>query len=257
MSLRELTLEGEVDKVAVAIERLRAFEPKDGYYLAFSGGKDSIVILDLAKEAGVKFDAHYHVTQLDPPELVRFIKTFPDVEWDMPSESPWALFRRKGFLPTRVARYCCEVLKERGGADRIVVTGVRALESARRSKRRMMEPCLRDKRKTFLNPIIDWSGDEVWQYIRERELPYCSLYDEGFERLGCVLCPTALSRMSREAERWPKIAAQWRRVAYDIVAAKSPDDVRHKFKDGDEYFEWWMSGAGLPNDNQLEMGVYE
>lgn len=65
------------DKVEVAIERLRAFEPLEGYHLAFSGGKDSVVIKALADMAGVKYDAHYSVSSVDPPELVQFVKKFP------------------------------------------------------------------------------------------------------------------------------------------------------------------------------------
>lgn len=85
MSLIEYDLFGQKrDKVQTAIDRLRAFEPKDGYFLAFSGGKDSQCIYHLAKMAGVKFDAHYHVTSVDPPELVQFIKAqYPDVHRDM------------------------------------------------------------------------------------------------------------------------------------------------------------------------------
>lgn len=72
--LIENTLFGVRDKVKIAIDRLQAFEPPEGYYLAFSGGKDSQCIYHLAKEAGVKFDAHYNLTTADPPELVWFIK---------------------------------------------------------------------------------------------------------------------------------------------------------------------------------------
>ena len=57
--LIEHTLLGVVDKVENAIEVLRTFEPREGYYLAFSGGKDSIVIKALCDLAGVKYDAHY------------------------------------------------------------------------------------------------------------------------------------------------------------------------------------------------------
>jgi phosphoadenosine phosphosulfate reductase len=77
-------------KVQNAIGILKQFEPEDGYYLAFSGGKDSICIYQLAKMAGVKFDSHYNLTTVDPPEVVRFIKTeYPDVEIHRPKESMW------------------------------------------------------------------------------------------------------------------------------------------------------------------------
>lgn len=80
----------EYDKVKVAIARLREFEPPEGYYLAFSGGKDSVVIYDLAVKAGVRFDAHYNLTTVDPPELVKFIKQqYPEVERHRPKENMW------------------------------------------------------------------------------------------------------------------------------------------------------------------------
>lgn len=70
MLIENTLTDGEIDKVAIAIERIKRHEPPDGYYVAFSGGKDSSVILDLVQKAGVKYDAHYNVTTLDPPELV-------------------------------------------------------------------------------------------------------------------------------------------------------------------------------------------
>jgi phosphoadenosine phosphosulfate reductase len=129
------------DKVQIAIERLRAFEPEDGYYLAFSGGKDSQCIYHLAEMAGVKFDAHYRITSVDPPELVRFIKTqYPDVHLDYPRDKDgkvitmWNLIPRKLMPPTRLVRYCCAELKETGGKGRVTVTGVRWDESVNRKK---------------------------------------------------------------------------------------------------------------------------
>ena len=84
----KLSTDGELlDKVQLAIKRLKAFEPPEGYYLAFSGGKDSQAVYHLAKMAGVKFDAHYCVTSVDPPELVKFIKThYPDVSREIPHD---------------------------------------------------------------------------------------------------------------------------------------------------------------------------
>lgn len=109
MALVEYDLFGQKrDKVQTAIDRLRTFEPKDGYFLAFSGGKDSQCIYHLAKMAGVKFDAHYQVTSVDPPELVQFIKAqYPDVHRDIPHDKDgnpvtmWSLIAQHTIPPTR------------------------------------------------------------------------------------------------------------------------------------------------------------
>ena len=85
MSLVEYRIDGVYDKEQHAIETLQAFCPEEGYYVAFSGGKDSVCIKALCDLAGVKYDAHYRVTSIDPPELVQFIKrAYPDVAFDKP-----------------------------------------------------------------------------------------------------------------------------------------------------------------------------
>lgn len=138
----QMDIEGKIaDKIETAIRRLQAFEPEEGYYVAFSGGKDSQCIYHLCKAAGVKFDAHYNVTSVDPPELIYFIREhYPDVIWDVPHDkdgkriSMWSLIKNHAMPPTRKVRYCCADLKECNGKGRIVVTGVRWAESVRRKK---------------------------------------------------------------------------------------------------------------------------
>ena len=76
------------DKVKLTIDRIKTFAPDEGYFVAFSGGKDSVVIKVLCELAGVPYEAHYSVTTVDPPELVRFIrKAYPDVIFDRPEMS--------------------------------------------------------------------------------------------------------------------------------------------------------------------------
>ena len=135
--LVEYTLFGIKDKVKTAIERLKMFEPADGYFLAFSGGKDSQCIYHLAKMAGVRFTAHYSHTTVDPPELVYFMrKQYPDVIFNYPKLSMWQLIVQKRFPMTRHRRYCCSVLKEQDGKGRTLVTGIRWAESPRRKNTR-------------------------------------------------------------------------------------------------------------------------
>jgi phosphoadenosine phosphosulfate reductase len=247
----QLTLEGKT-KDQVAIERMQAFEPPEGYYLAFSGGKDSVTLLALAKMAGVKFDAHYHLTTVDPPEVVQFIKG-TGVEIVRPPKTMWQLAVEPSqlILPTRTRRWCCEQLKERGGNGRLVLTGIRWAESARRSQRKMLEYSRQDPSKRFLHAVIDWTDDDVWQFIRENRVPYCRLYDEGFKRLGCVLCPMVGGwQLQRQIERWPKIVQAWRNAANRIAEVKKVRGMAFPYKSGDDYFNWWLSREGLKDSQQ-------
>jgi len=243
-----------VDK---AIERLRTFEPPEGYYLAFSGGKDSVTILRLAEMAGVKFDAHYHVTTVDPPELVKFIKEqHPDVHRDRPEMSMFRLILHKNWPPMRRQVYCCERLKEHGGDGRVVVQGVRWAESAKRKNvRKMVELCALRSMRT-VNPIIDWSDSEVWEFIRHEKVPYCSLYDEGWKRLGCILCPKG-GYPKEEAKRWPKIAKAYINTFDRLLELRAKIGKTQRFESGQELFDWWIkrNTKKRPPDEQMRFEV--
>lgn len=129
------------EKVLKAIQRLRAFEPEDGYFLAYSGGKDSDCIRILADLANVKHENVHNLTSVDAPETVRYIKAQPDVDIRLPRDKDgkhmtmWNLIVKKKTPPLRISRWCCSELKESGGKGRVVVTGVRWDESLNRKKR--------------------------------------------------------------------------------------------------------------------------
>lgn len=121
-------------KEQIAIQRLKSFEPDDGYYLCYSGGKDSDVIRILANLAGVKHENVHNLTTVDAPETVQYIKSLPDVRIDYPETTMWKLIEKMTLPPSRKMRYCCEVLKEHGGAGKVKITGVRWDESAKRAE---------------------------------------------------------------------------------------------------------------------------
>ena len=236
----------EKKKVEGAIERLRMFAPLEGYYLAFSGGKDSVVVKKLAEMAQVKFDAHYSFTTIDPPELVKFIKKYhPDVVFDKPKMPFLKMLQTRGF-PTRQRRWCCEVLKECHGAGRKTLTGIRWAESTNRGKRKLVETCYKDNTKTYINPIIDWSESEVWEFIKSYRIPYCELYDQGFKRIGCLFCPmTYYKRRLAECSRYPKFVKIFINAfekLYQLRKAQVNSSV-NRWKSGEDMFLWWINSA--------------
>jgi len=240
--LIENTLEGQIDRVEVAIERLRQFEPTEGYYLAFSGGKDSQCIYELAKMSGVKFDTHFNFTTVDPPELLRFIReNYPDVIWDRPKKTMWQLIEHNGMPPTRLIRYCCRYLKERGGEGRFVVTGVRSAESVKR-KNRLVVDCNKHN-KRMLNVIIDWSDKDVWDFIKQKKLKYCCLYDEGYKRIGCVMCPMKNTKgMLRDKKRYPNFYKAYLKAFGKAIISNTQKGNLTPVKTPEEMFTWWVFG---------------
>lgn len=290
------------DKVRISIERIKAFSPRngEGYYLAFSGGKDSVVCKRLLDMAGVKYDAHYANTSVDPPELVRFImEKHPDVlrEYQTYPEdykkqnlagkrvTMWNLIPEKGIPPTRIARYCCEVLKESAGSGRKTITWVRWAESVKRKKnagavvifdkqalenasnesdfritarggiilvndnedsRRMIEQCYK-KHQTNINPIIEWSDDDVWNFIRAEKIPYCGVYDEGFTRIGCIGCPMA-GRRSRELQflRWGKYKELYMKAFQKMLEEIHKKGKKTRWETPEDVFNWWMEYDIIP-----------
>jgi len=232
------------DKVKVAIERIKLHRPRDGspIWLGFSGGKDSQVIYRLAEMSEVSFEAHYNVTGVDPPELVYFIReSYPNVKRDLPEKTMWELIVQECFPPTRLVRYCCRWLKERYGRG-VVMLGVRTEESTGRKERRIFEPCFKDERKHYLNPILDWKSNDVWSFIKDQNLKYCGLYDKGRKRLGCLMCPQK-SRKQRlvDAKEYPKFYQAYLRAFGKMLEERKRRDLKEvSWRTPEEVMEWWL-----------------
>ena len=297
------TLFGTEDKVKTSIDAIRTFEPPEGYYVAFSGGKDSVVVKALCDMAGVKYDAHYRVTSVDPPELVRFIKEkHPDVAMEIPHDDDgkpitmWNLIPRKKMPPTRFYRYCCKDLKESGGEGRFTITGVRWAESRNRKEnqglvtvynptkqerenplaeqtskggivlnndndeaRRWMESCYR-KRKTVLNPIINWEDEDVWEFINQYKIPYCDLYDKGHKRLGCIGCPMNPAAAAADLSVYVKYKENYLKAFGTMLAERERAGLPTEWKTAEEVMEWWLSDRAKADksiDGQMEMDYGE
>lgn len=132
--LHSIQLLQKAEKIALS------YDPDHGYYLAFSGGKDSQCLYHIAQLAGVRFQAHMNLTSVDPPEVIRFVKkNYPEVELIKPGKSIFQHAIEKQILPTMRVRWCCAEYKETAGAGKVTLIGIRRAESSRRAKRNEVE----------------------------------------------------------------------------------------------------------------------
>lgn len=184
----------------------------------------------------------------------------------------WTLIPQKSMPPTRFARYCCSVLKETAGKGRFIATGVRRAESAKRAsresfeilgsrkqygvlltddevftqdnteKRRQFETC-RLKAKRTVNPIIDWTDDDVWDYIAAENINVNPKYHDGYKRVGCVGCPLSskCNRM-REFDEYPTYKRAYIRAFDKMLDVRNAKGLQTEWKNGEEVFEWWVNG---------------
>lgn len=241
-------------------------DPKDGFYLAFSGGKDSQALYHIAKLAGVKFKAHMNLTSIDPPEVIRFVKrNYPDVELIKPKMSIYYMALKKHLIPTRTIRWCCAEFKETSGAGKVTLIGIRKQESTRRSKREEIEisshkfsgnldqwsehkeqmvTCVKGKDKILVSPIINWTERDVWEFLNKVvKVPHCKLYDEGYKRIGCILCPMSNYRQKiRDMERFPHVKRKWIQTIQKLIDVGY---INRNFTDAEFGFNWWISGKSF------------
>jgi len=229
--------------VEESISFIREHEPPEGYYLGFSGGKDSIVTKELMRMSGVQFQSFYSCTRIDPPEVVKFILDHhKDVTFLPPKMTFWQGIVKKG-PPLRRSRWCCDVLKKDPGKDHCLKNrcmGIRAEESTRRADRPRVD-FFKKYKQTINKPIFFWNEYHVWDFIEKQSLPYPSLYDQGFHRLGCVICPFIfgvspgqIRQRTESMRRWPGIWKALKNSCHKWWSTKE-----HKGKYAKASFEQW------------------
>lgn len=270
---------------------------KQPLIITTSGGKDSSVCVALAQAAGIPFEVMHNHTTADAPETIYFIRQeFKRLEglgikceinypyYKGQRTSMWQLIPQKLMPPTRIVRYCCSILKERGGSGRFITTGVRWAESTKRKntrgiyetmpsdpkkkiilnndnddRRRLFESCTL-KAKRVCNPIIDWKDGDIWNYIESEHIPVNPLYGCGFSRVGCVGCPMAgTAGRIKEFARWPQYKAMYIRAFDKMLEERKRrgklDGSWRAGTTGRDIFHWWMEDGTLPG--QIEFEDYE
>ena len=211
--------------------------------------------------SGIKCDIDYHV-QPDGKRVTM-----------------WNLIPRKLMPPTRLMRYCCSELKEGGGKDRFIITGVRWAESAARKKNRgSLEVIARRKERSLIlsndndedrrlfescqmagqrvvNPIIDWTTEDVFDFCKAEKVNLCPLYAEGWHRVGCVGCSMAGKKRYIEFARYPTYKKAYIAAFDRMIAERKRRGMMKGFirmgDTGVDVFHWWMEDGILPGQTVL------
>ena len=276
-------LEHSVTLLRKAEGLAKMYDNDDGFFLAFSGGKDSQALYHVTKMAGVLFKGHFSPTSVDPPDLIRLIMNeYRSVEWGHLDFSIYQRAVERRILPTMRVRWCCADFKETAGAGKVTLIGIRKEESARRAKRHEVEVsnkkfsgsldefedwskaeierktnrkskrkinedefsvksdsevhCINGKDSILISPIFDWTEKDIWYFLDKIiGAPHCKLYDEGYKRIGCILCPMSSPKSKqRDIERFPHVKRNWIKAIKEIRRGGV-------FK---EEFIWW----NIPRD---------
>lgn len=239
-----------------------AYQP---LYLAYSGGKDSEVVLHLAQKAGIKFIPFYNNTTIDPPGTLSRIKS-KGVLIIQPKRRFFELIEHRG-LPSTWQRFCCDELKKRFVAE-YVMTGVRKAESQRRNQR-YQEPEICYLYKTGqkgkrIMPILYWKTSDIETYI---EMEHIKLHPRYYDtngkldvkvRLGCMACPLRQDRGIPDFKKYPKLVRAWCRAlaVYRNTRPTVTKSIAH-FRDEYENFYhnlYHHSLKELENKRQQENG---
>lgn len=192
--------------------------------------------------------------------------------------SMWQLIPIKLSPPTRTKRYCCQILKETGCKNRYIATGVRWDESAARqerqefekigrtkkqkekftkvmlmndndAKRRMSELCMQQN-KMIVNPIIDWKHIDIWEYITSEKIEVCSLYEMGYDRVGCIGCPMAGKKRYKEFFDFPKYKQMYLNAFARMLKELDRKGKSHTWETPEDVYRWWLEDETIPG--QLE-----
>ena len=215
--------------------------------ICYSCGKDSEIILELAKMAGIKYRAIYKVTTIDPPGTIKHALE-RGVEIVRPKETFFQLLRRKG-LPSRSVRFCCQILKEYRILDHAVV-GIRRTESKKREELYKEPTQCRlysngDEVQQY-TPILEWTDEDVVEFIEERGIKCHPLYydeDGNFivkRRLGCMCCPLAYKKTRiNQFKKHPKMVRQYIRNASYYFDNHYNNEYRKGEKLFNNVYEWF------------------
>jgi phosphoadenosine phosphosulfate reductase len=153
----------------------------------------------------------------------------------------------------RSGRSTFEVLKPTQ-KESIGVSDEKMLLTDNEDTRRLFESC-QLKAKTVVNPIIDWSDKNIWDFITDEKIEVCEMYSWGYERIGCIGCPLARKcQREREFYDFPKYKDAYIRAFDKMIKTRMSRGKETKWTCGEEVYLWWMESDDVVG--QMELSNY-
>lgn len=229
--------------------------------LAFSSGKDSVVLDYLAKEANVKVQRFHNVTTIDPPGTIAFAEKH-GCDIVRGRYSFLDLVEKKGF-PTMFRRFCCKELKERYYAD-YVLFGIRKDESVKRDAcYSSFDDIYYYTKKKFTNrffPLLFFTDEDIADIINQHSLECHPLYYDHQgkfcveRRLGCIGCPLQGDRGKIDFLMYPILLKQILRrgILFHQRQGRTSDDAALNL-----VYNLFYSNHGFKNFQQTYYGLFD
>jgi phosphoadenosine phosphosulfate reductase len=234
-----------LNKEAAALAAIASYADKS-VAVSFSGGKDSLVVLDLSERVGIE-RAVFCNTTIEFEETIGYVKQireYYNIKIDIiePPISFYEMIRHVG-PPSRRSRWCCDVFKfgplakyAQKNRLKAYITGLRSDESNRRANyipidRNPLIPIPQ------INPILNWDTEDVWNYIRIYNLPYNPLY-KHLGRIGCWCCPYKTDHEWEILEKvFPHKIEELEEILIEYAKKKKIKDIE-KFVKGRGWTAW-------------------
>lgn len=210
--------------------------------VSFSGGKDSTVTAHLVRAVVPNVKIIFADTSNEFPETYAFIRKLKRQGWKIITvKAPYTFLDLVRYFgpPPRNGSWCALMLKalpvnlairKLRLKRHLSFQGIRRAEGIKRKDRQRLYPDPWIKDRMIANPILHWSDEEVWDYIRSFRLDYCKLYDTTpLKRTGCMLCPKAGKTNEKFVKMaHPKVAAMWEKTLKDFAKKEGISPHYHK-----------------------------
>lgn len=234
------------EKIEFALNTLKENEYDEGFAVSFSGGRDSCVLKHLVQQTGLAAKYYYLETTLEHDMFKKFFEDYhSDVIFIHPERTIYEMIKKNKCMPTLHNRFCCRerrLLKEALAlnAENCLVLGKRRSEGEYMKQRYTIEPVeIKENGYKILNPMYDWTDEDVAAYIQEYEIPILETYELYGKSYNCSICPLHFYETNQLIMKYhPETIAPMQEACY--YAWENNETLHEEFPTKEDYWNWYI-----------------